>query len=176
MLDAVTGPVASEPPVSCVIGAWLVKVRYPVRAVTAELVAMAEHGLLTIKVGAEGYSLRVLAEAGTLSRDQRAILDSLLLGQRHRHRPAGLVVDKTAGAAKPARARRHPPGSRNCAWCCWPSRISRAFPARRRRGGRGLTDHCGVPVLQRRVRLLRRRPLFDGRDLTEVPAPAGYLA
>jgi hypothetical protein len=86
MLDAVTGPVASEPPVSCSIGAWLVKTRYPVRVVTAELVAMAEHGLLTITAGAEGYSLRLLAEASTLSTDRRAILGGLLLGQ-----PEGLL-------------------------------------------------------------------------------------
>jgi hypothetical protein len=86
MLDAVTGPFASEPPVSCVIGAWLVKARYPVRVVTAELLAMAEHGLLTIKAGAEGYSLRVLVEASTLSTDRRAVVDGLLLGQ-----PEGLL-------------------------------------------------------------------------------------
>jgi hypothetical protein len=70
MLDAVTGPFASEPPVSCVIGAWLVKARYPVRVVAAELIAMAEHGLLTIKAGADGYTLRMVAEAGTLSTDR----------------------------------------------------------------------------------------------------------
>jgi hypothetical protein len=87
MLDAVTGPVASEPPVSCVIGAWLVKVRYPVRVVAAELLAMAEHGLLIIEAGAEGYTLRVVAEAGTLSRDRQTILEGLLLGQ-----PEGLLT------------------------------------------------------------------------------------
>jgi hypothetical protein len=81
MLDAVTGPVASEPPVSCVIGAWLVKARYPVRVVTAELLAMAGHGLLTVEAGAEGYTLRVAAKAGTLSGDRQTILEGLLLGQ-----------------------------------------------------------------------------------------------
>jgi len=86
MLDAVTGPAAGEPPVNCVIGAWLVKARYPVRVVTAELLAMAEHGLLAIKAGAEGYALRVVAEAGTLSTDREAILEGLLLGQ-----PEGLL-------------------------------------------------------------------------------------
>jgi hypothetical protein len=86
MFDELTRPVASEPPVSCVIGAWLVKARYPVRVIAAELMAMAEHGLLAVRAGAEGYELRVLAEASTLSTDRRAILGGLLRGQ-----PEGLL-------------------------------------------------------------------------------------
>jgi hypothetical protein len=99
MLDAVTGPVAREPPVSCVIGAWLVKARYPVRVVAAELLAMAEHGLLTIEAGAEGYTLRVVAEAGTLSRDRQAILEGLLLGRREGLLPRPPEREADAGTA-----------------------------------------------------------------------------
>jgi hypothetical protein len=125
MLDAVRGPVASEPPVSCVIGGWLVRARYPVRVVTAELVAMAEHGVLSIKAGAEGYSLRVLAGAGTLSTDRRAILDSLLLGHPEGLLPRPPENEAAAGtAARSGRCReagtRAPSlaGSSSCAWCC----------------------------------------------------------
>jgi hypothetical protein len=81
MLDAVPDPLAGEPPVSCVIGAWLVKARNPVRIVVAELVAMADHGLITVHAHDRGYTLRASIKPAALSEDRRVILDGLLQGQ-----------------------------------------------------------------------------------------------
>jgi hypothetical protein len=80
ILNGVPEAVADKPTVSCLMGAWLVKARNPVRFVVAELLAMADDGLLTVHADDIGYTLRVHADWDRLGAGRRAILTGLARG------------------------------------------------------------------------------------------------
>jgi hypothetical protein len=77
MLNGVTAAISDMRTVNCLLGAWLVKARNPVRFVAAELLAMADDGLLTVQADNVGYTLRVRGDPDQLGPGRQAILAGL---------------------------------------------------------------------------------------------------
>jgi hypothetical protein len=96
-----------EPAVGCLIGAWLVRVRGPVRIVAAELMAMGEQGLVDVSAGRDGYTLRLRypLDGPRYSDERRALMRELLAGETSvaLPRPASLAVTLDDGKLKGSR-------------------------------------------------------------------------
>jgi hypothetical protein len=77
ILNGVTAAISDTHRVNCLLGAWLVKARNPVRFVAAELLAMADDGLLSVQADNVGYTVCVHGDPDQLGPGRRAMLAGL---------------------------------------------------------------------------------------------------
>jgi hypothetical protein len=49
---------AARPPISCIVGSWLIGVRHSGRTVIAEVLALAEDGYIEVVADDDGYTVR----------------------------------------------------------------------------------------------------------------------
>jgi hypothetical protein len=80
ILNGVTAAISDTRTANCLLGAWLIKARNPVRFVAAELLAMADDGLLAVHADNVGYTLRVHGDPDQLGPGRQAILTGLARG------------------------------------------------------------------------------------------------